>query len=412
MKRFAWLAGPAALLLLGGLVAFEGSLRTAHHLVLALLCVSVAATLAGIGYTLLASALMRRFFARPTAEAASYPPVTVVKPLHGDEWDLLSHLSSFCHQDYPGEVQYLFGVHDLADPALKTVDELRRLYPDAHITVVTDTRLYGPNRKISNIVNMLPQAHHDVLVFADSDVSVNPDFLHNVVGELEKPDVGLVTCIYRGNPAPGIWARLSVYAIDNHFVPGVITGFTLGLAHPCLGPSIAMHRATLEKIGGFEQFAHHLAEDHAIGRAVRMAGEKVAIPPFTISHACDEASAAELVQHEPDYPHHRPGRPSWFCADASFRVCLAGRCIIGRGKLVMAARRGRAAVAVLVKAALGSCVAATSRRAVVAADKRYCVLWHFPHELPFDADKLAWLRFQGGRRRPAVSRPGRVTEAG
>jgi ceramide glucosyltransferase len=298
MKRFAWLAGPACLLFLSGLVVFEGALRTAHHLVLALLCVSVAATLAGIGYTLLASALIGRFFARPIAKAASYPPVTVVKPLHGDEWDLLSHLSSFCQQDYPGEVQYLFGVHDPADPALKTVDELRRRYPNAHVTVVTDARLYGPNRKISNIVNMLPQAHHDVLVFADSDVGVNPDFLRNIVGELEKPDVGLVTCVYRGNPAPGIWARLSMHAIDNHFVPGVITGFTLGLAHPCLGPTIAMHRTTLEKIGGFEQFAHHLAEDHAIGRAVRMAGEKVAIPPFTISHACDEASAAELVQHE------------------------------------------------------------------------------------------------------------------
>jgi len=298
MKRFAWLAGPAGLLLLSGLVVFEGSLQTAHHVVLALLCVSVAATVAGIGYTLLASALILRFFARPTAEAASYPPVTVVKPLHGDEWDLLSHLSSFCQQDYPGEVQYLFGVHDSADPALKTVDELRRLYPDAHVTVVTDTRLYGPNRKISNIVNMLPQAQHDVLVFADSDVSVSPDFLRNIVGELEKPDVGLVTCIYRGNPAPGIWARLSVSAIDYQFVPGVVTGFTLGLAHPCLGPTIAMHRTTLEKIGGFEQFAHHLAEDHAIGRAVRMAGEKVAIPPFAISHACDEASAAELVEHE------------------------------------------------------------------------------------------------------------------
>jgi ceramide glucosyltransferase len=298
MKRFAWLAGPVGLLLLGGLVVFEGPLQTAHHLVLALLCVSVAATVAGIGYTLLASALIPRFFARPIARAASYPPITVVKPLHGDEWALLSHLCSFCEQDYPGEVQYLFGVHDSADPALKTIDELRRLHPKADVTVIMDTRLHGPNRKISNIVNMLPQARHDVLVFADSDVSVSRDFLSNVVGELEKPDVGLVTCIYRGNPAPGIWARLSMTAIDNQFVPGVVTGSTLGLAHPCLGPTITMRRTTLEKIGGFEQFAHHLAEDHAIGRAVRMAGEKVVIPPFAISHACDEASAVELVEHE------------------------------------------------------------------------------------------------------------------
>jgi ceramide glucosyltransferase len=298
MRRLAWLVFPSGLLLVTGLVAFEGPMRAAHLLLLALLSICVAATVGGIGYTLLASALIPRFFARPTSEPSSYPPVTVVKPLHGDEWNLLSNLSSFCQQDYPGEVQYLFGVHDAADPALKTVDDLRTLCPLAHITVVTDARLYGPNRKISNIVNMLPQAAHDVMIFADSDVSVSPDYLRTIVGELQKPGVGLVTCIYRGKSAPGFWPRLAVNAINYQFFPGVVTGLTLGLAKPCMGPTIAMRRATLEKIGGFEQFAHHLAEDHAIGQAVRMAGESVAIPPFSISHACVETSATRLISHE------------------------------------------------------------------------------------------------------------------
>jgi len=298
MRRLAWLVFPSGLLLVTGLVAFEGPMRAAHLLLLALLSICVAATVGGIGYTLLASALIPRFFARPTSEPSSYPPVTIVKPLHGDEWNLLSNLSSFCQQDYAGEVQYLFGVHDAADPALKTVDDLRTLYPLAHITVVTDARLYGPNRKISNIVNMLPQAAHDVMIFADSDVSVSPDYLRTIVGELQKPGVGLVTCIYRGKSAPGFWPRLAVNAINYQFVPGVVTGLTLGLAKPCMGPTIAMRRATLEKIGGFEQFAHHLAEDHAIGQAVRMAGENVAIPPFSISHACVETSATRLISHE------------------------------------------------------------------------------------------------------------------
>jgi ceramide glucosyltransferase len=56
----------------------------------------------GIAYTVLAGALIGRFFARTTAEPTSYPPVTVVKPLHGHEWTLLSNLSSFCQKDYPG----------------------------------------------------------------------------------------------------------------------------------------------------------------------------------------------------------------------------------------------------------------------------------------------------------------------
>ena len=298
MKSLAWLACLTGLLLVSGLIAVEGPLHGEHLILtaLAFLCGTGAAL--GIVYTVLAGALIRRFFARTTSEPTSYPPVTIVKPLHGHEWTLLSNLSSFCQQDYPGPVQFLFGVHDSEDAALQTVEQLRLLHPEAHITAVADARLYGPNRKMSNILNMLPEAQHDVLVFADSDVSVAPSYLRNVIGELQKPGVGLVTCVYRGQPDPGFWPRLSAKATNYQFLPGVVTGLALGMARPCFGQTIAMRRETLEKIGGFAQFVHHLAEDHAIGEAVRMIGEKVVIPPFTVSHACVETSATKLIAHE------------------------------------------------------------------------------------------------------------------
>ena len=269
-----------------------------HLLAVTLACSCAAAAVFGIVYTGVASALIGRFFARAVSEPTSYPPVTIVKPLHGNEWALLANLSSFCRQDYPGPVQFLFGVHDSNDPALQAVSDLQKLHPEADITVVADTRLYGPNRKISNILNMLPQAQYDVFVFADSDVSVGTNYLRNVIGELQKPGVGLVTCVYRGQPDPGFWPRLSVKAINYQFLPSVVTGLALGLARPCFGQTIAMRRDTLEKIGGFAPFVKHLAEDHAIGEAVRMTGQKVVIPPFTITHACVESSAMQLIAHE------------------------------------------------------------------------------------------------------------------
>jgi ceramide glucosyltransferase len=298
MKSLAWFACLIGLLVASGLIAVEGPLRGEHLILMALAFVCGTGAALGIVYTLLAGALIRRFFARTPSQPTSFPPVTIVKPLHGDEWTLLSNLSSFCQQDYPGPLQFLFGVHDSEDPALQTVEQLRLLHPEAHITVVADARLYGPNRKMSNILNMLPEAQHDVLVFADSDVSVGPSYLRNVIGELQKPGVGLVTCVYRGQPDPGFWPRLSAKATNYQFLPSVVTGLAFGMARPCFGQTIAMRRETLEKIGGFAQFVHHLAEDHAIGEAVRMIGEKVVIPPFTVSHACVESSAAKLIAHE------------------------------------------------------------------------------------------------------------------
>jgi ceramide glucosyltransferase len=256
------------------------------------------AALFGIAYTLLAGVLVGRFFARPGAESTAFPAVTIVKPLHGAEWALAANLQSFFEQDYPGDVQFLFGVHDAADPALATLDALRRQFPHAHITVVTNATLHGPNRKISNIVNMLPSAQHDVFVFADSDVRVEYSYLRRLIGELQQPGVGLVTCVYRGEPDPGFWPKLSAKSTNYQFLPGVVTGLALGIARPCFGQTIAMRRETLEQIGGFAQFARHLAEDHAIGEAVRATGLTVTIPPFTVTHACVETSVGQLAAHE------------------------------------------------------------------------------------------------------------------
>jgi ceramide glucosyltransferase len=264
--------------------------------VFALLC-GAGATI-GIAYTVFASTLVGRFFARSAAVPTQFPSVTLVKPLHGDEWQLADHLATFFDQDYPGPIQYLFGVHDVEDDALKVVEALRARYPQAQVSVVADARLYGPNRKIANLVNMLEYAEHDVLCFADSDVRVDQSYLRHIVGALQEPGVGLVTTAYRGLCAPGFWPRIAAALTNYHFLPGVITGLAIGRARPCFGQTIAMTRETLARIGGLAQFAHHLAEDHAVGEAVRRSGATVAIPPITVQHACVEDTFSKLFSHE------------------------------------------------------------------------------------------------------------------
>ncbi|WP_409333811.1 bacteriohopanetetrol glucosamine biosynthesis glycosyltransferase HpnI [Burkholderia sp. Bp8963] len=294
-------AGGAALV--AGAVAIAAAAFTGMTLGVGALLAPIAdlfafAALFGIVYTLIAACLVSRFFARDTIVPERFPAITIVKPLHGDEWHLEEHLASFFEHDYPGPVQYLFGVHDAKDVALTAVDALRARYPDAHVTIVADARLYGPNRKIGNLVNMLEQAEHDVLCFADSDVRIGPDTLRQIVGALQQPGVGLVTCVYRGMCAPGFWPRAAAASTNYLFLPGVVTGLAAGLARPCFGQTIAITRATLDEIGGLAQFAHHLAEDHALGEAVRGIGASVAIPPTLVGHACVETTFRELFLHE------------------------------------------------------------------------------------------------------------------
>ncbi|ACC76082.1 bacteriohopanetetrol glucosamine biosynthesis glycosyltransferase HpnI [Paraburkholderia phymatum] len=282
---------PDALAKAASLLSFDGA-----RLALTYICGVCAAF--GVVYTVVAASLVGPFFTRRSPPCKRYPAVTVIKPLSGMESALLSNLRSFCEQDYPGDVQFLFGVHDARDPALEVVRELQRLYPAAHITTIANSALHGCNRKVSNLINMLPAAEHDLFVFADSDVTVASDYLSRVVGELHGEGVGLVTCAYVGVPDPGFWPQLSARAVDYQFLPGVVTALRAGLAQPCFGQTIAMRRKTLDTIGGLGQFAGLLAEDHAIGLAVRATGQKVVVPGFVIGHACPETTAGRLIEHE------------------------------------------------------------------------------------------------------------------
>jgi ceramide glucosyltransferase len=234
---------------------------------------------------------------RPTPPA-SYPPITILKPLHGAEPDLCANLATFCRQDYPAAVQVVFGVADRADPAAAAVRSVVAEFPDRDLELVISPRRHGANAKVSNLINMQSEARHELLIISDSDIGVSPDYLATVAASLGQPGVGLVTCLYRGAPGTGIWSRLTAAGIDYHFLPNVLVGLKVGLATPCFGSTIALTKATLAQLGGLQSVADQLADDYALGMAVRRAGLKVAIPPFIVGHMCAERSLHELLLHE------------------------------------------------------------------------------------------------------------------
>ena len=243
--------------------------------------VAGAVALAGAAYALLAALFAGRFMrVRPALAPANVAAVTILKPLHGDEPGLAENLETFLNQDYPGDVQIVFGVHDNTDPALAVVERLVAKYPGRDICVVRDHALHGANGKVSNLINMLPVARHPVLILSDSDIAVGPGWLVQVVEALSRPGVGVVTCFYTGAAAPGtapLWPTLAAMGTSYDFLPNALVGTSLALAEPCFGSTIALHRATLDKVGGFAAFADHLADDYEIGRAVRGLGYAVGL---------------------------------------------------------------------------------------------------------------------------------------
>ena len=271
-----------------------GALTTAW---LSLFC--IAASVFGCICALGAAGAARWFVRRPTAATpTAWPDVSILKPLSGTEAQLSENIETYLNQDYEGKIQVIFGVQDPDDSAIPVIKSLMRRYPELDLKLVANGAAHGSNRKVSNLINMVQVARHALIVLADSDVAVGPNYLRTLAAALAQPGAGVVTCLYRGAPNGGFWSRLSAMAVHDHFLPGTILGLALGLAQPCLGATIALSQETLSRIGGFESVANQLADDYAIGEKVLRIGLRIVLPAMLVTHSFEEKSLREVVLHE------------------------------------------------------------------------------------------------------------------
>jgi ceramide glucosyltransferase len=221
-------------------------------------------------YTAIAALLLLRRRETPTPPGER-PGVSILKPLCGAEPHLLDCLRSFARLDY-APMQLVFGVREASDPALEVVQQLRREFPALDIALAVDPGVHGENLKASNLINMLPSARHDVILISDSDVQVGPGYLDSVVQALARPGVGSVTCLFRGRPGPGLWSRVAALFINDWYFPAILVSQALGDTSFASGVTIALHRQTLERIGGLQVLSDHLADDWLLCDHVRRLG--------------------------------------------------------------------------------------------------------------------------------------------
>ncbi len=259
--------------------------------------IALGLALASLAYLLLALFATQRFGRRPAPPAGPTPPVTILKPVCGLDWELYENLRSFCLQDYP-EYQVIFGVADRNDPAVAVVERLIREFPDLDLSLVIEARTVGSNRKVCNLINMYPQARHDLLNIADSDMRVSADYLVAVMGAFADPAVGAVTCLYTGTPRGGIASRLGAAFINEWFGPSVLVALTFQKLNFCFGATMAVRRDVLERIGGFNRLAQSLADDYLLGNLVSALGYKVALAPYLVENIVHEPGLSALFHHE------------------------------------------------------------------------------------------------------------------
>jgi len=229
--------------------------------------------------------------------SAKLPPVSVLKPVHGNEARLKENIESFFRQDYP-EFEVLFAADEPDDPALPVIREICARYSHIPSRILVTGQPPWPNAPNYCFHRLTEVAAHDILVTSDSDVEVGPNYLRDVVSPLLDPQVGAVTCVFRGKSAGGLWAAIDAIGMSVEFTAGVLIANLLEGMKFGLGPTIALRKDSIARIGGYAAVREYLSNDFVVGNFIEKAGFRVVLSSHVVDHVSPSMTFRQMWERQ------------------------------------------------------------------------------------------------------------------
>jgi ceramide glucosyltransferase len=226
------------------------------------------------------------------------PPVSLFKPVHGAEPNLAEHLSTFYEQDYPGPYEILFCARSLEDEGLKIAHQVAARYPGIPTRFLEVQAPIFVNAKVSSLERIEAYAAHDIFVISDSDVRVQPSYVREVVTDFRDPAVGAVTCLYRGAADDGLWAKLEATGMSVEMTGGVLAANLVESMQFLLGPTMAVRREAVRRMGGFGRLGPYCSDDFLLGNWIAALGYKVVLSRHVIDHIVLNLTFLTSMKHQ------------------------------------------------------------------------------------------------------------------
>ena len=258
-----------------------------HALAFAVEIATTVLAVAGMGYFLAALVAARLFLAeRRRPHPAFTAGVSVLKSLKGVDPGMMDAFRSHCTQNYAGEYELLFGVATLDGPEAMAVERLQCEFPERAIKLLKCPGQLATNGKVSTLIQLAAHARYEFLLINDSDISVGPRYLEQVMAGFAAPEVGMVTALYRGRAHGTLASLFEALGIATDFQPSVLLSKLLegGLRYG-LGSTLAVRREALAKAGGLEGLVDQLADDYEMGARISKAGYRVALSAAVVETA-------------------------------------------------------------------------------------------------------------------------------
>lgn len=237
------------------------------------------------------------FFKRELAEPKSVfaPFVSVIVPCRGLDKDLEKNLNALFEQRFPA-YEVIFVTGDEKDESVKIIEEIsRRGAGSADSKLVISGKTSGESQKVHNLREAVLHVSGDseVFVFVDSDARPGKDWLRNLIAPLADEKIGAATG-YR-------WfiSKKSGFASEMRSVWNASIASALG-ANPksnfCWGGSMAMRRATFERLRMREKWRGVLSDDFTVTRALKEANLPIYFVPQALTVSVEDCSLGELLE--------------------------------------------------------------------------------------------------------------------
>ena len=233
-------------------------------------------------YAVAIVAAWKFFRPRPPAPADFAPPLSILKPIYGLDREAYENFASLCRQNYP-EFEILFCATDRDDPAIPVIEQIIRDFPKRAIRLLIGSEPLGVSDKVNKLCRMAREARHEILIVSDSDVRVEPGFLRAMAAPFRDPQLGGVTCLYRGLTDGSFPADLTALGNSTDFAEGVLVAWLFGGVKFMLGAVMATTKERLREIGGFEALVNHFSDDYELGSRIAARGRRIELSPFPVS---------------------------------------------------------------------------------------------------------------------------------
>jgi ceramide glucosyltransferase len=235
---------------------------------------------------------------RPGVSTTTLPRVSILKPLSGLDDGLEENLASFAVLTGLSH-EIILSVEREEDPAVAVARRAMARFPQAPFRLVAGggSGALLANPKVERLVAAARVARGEILFVSDSNVRIEPGDVARSLATFDDPSIGCVSNAFTGLRARSFGAVIESLHLLTFVLPGTVLAEAGGVA--CVvGKSMALTRGAYDAIGGFAAFTDVLAEDQAIGCAVKAAGYRIALSNVVVRNVSVNRPLARALNRQ------------------------------------------------------------------------------------------------------------------